>query len=191
MNCTKVVDTKDQKRHSRNCTVKESPGLYEEPDVLSSSEDELEDENEQVIKAVYRRQPLWDNRMSKTERSVAIMSTLWADVDEELGKIFKKNEKISFNVSNDLFNSINFILGLLPGKSKLKWTTLRHKFSSERRKVELGTESTWKYYPILLFLMSTRQPKQYVAWNEVSPQFYILNIDLFISAQRMLQVAVT
>lgn len=102
IHCTKVVDTKDQKRHSRNCTVKESPGLYEEPDVLSSSDDENEvknavrsparatqaqkdDETSRIINAVHNRQPLWDTRMNKLERSMKIQAELWTEVDEELG----------------------------------------------------------------------------------------------------------
>lgn len=93
--CMKVADTKENKRHSRNCTVKKGPGQYEEPDVVSSSEDEQgekisndnKDNNMRLISAVRKRQPLWDNRLTKVDRSQVIMNTLWIDVDTELGNL--------------------------------------------------------------------------------------------------------
>ncbi|XP_043480746.1 uncharacterized protein LOC122510286 [Leptopilina heterotoma] len=131
----KVMDSKDQKRHSRNCSVKKGPGQYEEPDVVSSSDEEqgeqiTKDKTLKIINAVRRRQPLWDNRLTKVDRNAAVLLRLWTEVDEELG--------------------------LKPGVAKTTWSTTRHKFNSERRRVEGGNPSNWPYYPNLSFLLVTR-----------------------------------
>ena len=53
-------------------------------------------------------------------------------------------------------------IGLTPGKSKTNWSVIRHRFNFERRKVEAGNKTFWPHYTPLLFLIATRQVKQYV-----------------------------
>lgn len=134
------MDSKGQKRHSRNCSVKKGPGQYEEPDVVSSSDEEqkepiTKDKTLKIINAVRRRQPLWDNRLTKVDRNAATLLRLWTEVDEELG--------------------------LQPGVAKTTWTNTRHKFSTERRKVESGNPTNWQYYPNLSFLLITRTKQSF------------------------------